>query len=261
MAVLPPPPINDSPGSFVWLEWYRQLRNYISQSGTVPWSVIDFTTSDIANITTRNHNNLQNMQGGVGGEYYHLTAAQHAAIGAGTHNSLSGLQGGTTGQYYHLTQTQHAQINNIIDIMTTTSGIALPTTPTVHKATTVVTQSGVTYDTSTGIYTFTNGGVYTFHIALNATPSAANKRIFFYAEENTGSGWVIKQYSGRVQELTNSIEEQVTFDSTVYFPPGMQTRHYIWADATVTLNSINVPGTTPGTVIIPAFRANWGGGI
>jgi hypothetical protein len=67
--VLPPPPINDQPGSFVWMEWYRQLRNYISQSGSVPWSVIDFSGSNITDITSRNHNNLQNLQGGT----FHLT--------------------------------------------------------------------------------------------------------------------------------------------------------------------------------------------
>lgn len=70
--VLPPPPINDPAGSFVWMEWYRQLRNYISQSGSVPWGVIDFAGSNIADITTRNHNNLQNIQGGSTGNYYHL---------------------------------------------------------------------------------------------------------------------------------------------------------------------------------------------
>ena len=106
MAVLPPPPINDAPGSFVWLEWYRELRNYISQSGSVPWSVIDFAGSDISSISVRNHNSLQNIQGGTSGQYYHLTAAQVAAIGVGNHNSLAGLQGGTTNEYYHLTSAQ-----------------------------------------------------------------------------------------------------------------------------------------------------------
>lgn len=111
MAVLPPPPINDAPGSFVWLEWYRQLRNYISQSGSVPWSVIDFTNSDISSIQVRNHNNLQNMQGGTSGQYYHLTAAQAASLGAGPHNSLTSIQGGVADERYHLTDVQHSYIS------------------------------------------------------------------------------------------------------------------------------------------------------
>lgn len=52
--------------------WYRQLRNYISQSGSVPWGVIDFAGSSITDITSRNHNNMQNIQGGSVGAYYHL---------------------------------------------------------------------------------------------------------------------------------------------------------------------------------------------
>ena len=31
-------------------------------------------------------------------------------------------------------------------------------------------------------------------------------------------------------------------------------RLYIWADATVTLNTSNLPGTTPGTVKTPAYH-------
>jgi hypothetical protein len=107
---LPPPPINDSPGSFTWMEWYRQLRSYISTNGSVPWYVINFAGSNITDIATREHNALQNAQGGASGEKYHLTAAQHAALTAGPHNNLAGLQGGTASEYYHITATQHAAL-------------------------------------------------------------------------------------------------------------------------------------------------------
>ena len=84
MAIgLPPPPINDQPGSFTWLEWYRQLRNYISTNGSVPWYVINFAGSNITDIAVRDHDQLQNLDGGTAGEHYHLTAAQHAALGSG----------------------------------------------------------------------------------------------------------------------------------------------------------------------------------
>lgn len=103
---LPPPPINDQPGSFTWLEWYRQLRNYISTNGSVPWYVINFAGSNITDIATRDHDQLQNLDGGTAGEHYHLTAAEYAALTAGDHNDLTGLQGGTTDEYYHLTSAQ-----------------------------------------------------------------------------------------------------------------------------------------------------------
>lgn len=85
-GTLPPPPVNDKPGSFVWLEWYRQLRNYVSTSGSVPWYIINFAGSNITDIALREHNNLQGLQGGAAGQMYHMTSDMHTAIS----NSTSG---------------------------------------------------------------------------------------------------------------------------------------------------------------------------
>lgn len=138
MAVLPPPPINDKPGSFTWLEWYRKLRDYISTSGSVPWYIINFAGSNITDIASRAHNNLQAIQGGGAGEAYHLTAAQYAAIGAGSHNSLAGLQGGAASEYYHLTTTEHTALT------TSTQGTWVPsfTSLTEVPGTGIITKSG-----------------------------------------------------------------------------------------------------------------------
>ena len=65
MAGLPPPPIQNKPGSFTWLEWYRQLRNYVSTSGSVPWYIINFSGSNLTDTAIRLHNNLQGLQGGA----------------------------------------------------------------------------------------------------------------------------------------------------------------------------------------------------
>ena len=111
MAGLPPPPVNDQPGSFAWLEWYRQLRNYVSTSGSVPWYIINFSGSNITDIASRDHNNLQNVQGGTAGQHYHLTAAQHAALTAGNHNDLSGLQGGTSTERYHISSSNYDAVS------------------------------------------------------------------------------------------------------------------------------------------------------
>lgn len=121
---LPPPPINDQPGSFTWLEWYRQLRTYISTNGSVPWYVINFAGSNITDIATRDHDQLQNIDGGTAGEHYHLTAAQHAALTAGPHNNLAGLQGGTTSEYYHLTANEVRNARNTIEYVTPTTGFS-----------------------------------------------------------------------------------------------------------------------------------------
>lgn len=79
-TTLPPPPVNDKPGSFAWLEWYRQLRAYVSTSGSVPWYIINFAGSNITDIALRDHNQLQNVQGGSSNEKYHLTQAQHGNL-------------------------------------------------------------------------------------------------------------------------------------------------------------------------------------
>lgn len=84
MAVLPPPPINDKPGSFVWLEWYRQLRNYVSTSGSVPWNIINFSGSNITDIALRDHNNMQGLQGGSNNQMNHLTNTEYLGTGTGT---------------------------------------------------------------------------------------------------------------------------------------------------------------------------------
>jgi len=93
---LPPPPINDQPGSFTWLEWYRKLRDYISTNGSVPWYIINFAGSNITDIATRDHDQLQNLDGGTAGEHYHLTAAEYAALGSGPGGVSDGDKGDIT---------------------------------------------------------------------------------------------------------------------------------------------------------------------
>lgn len=87
---LPPPPINDKPGSFTWLEWYRQLRNYVSTSGSVPWYIINFAGSNITDIALRSHENLQGLQGGQAGQHYHLTQTTNDDV-------IAHISGGSTG--------------------------------------------------------------------------------------------------------------------------------------------------------------------
>lgn len=79
-AILPPPPVQDNPGSFTWMEWYRQLRNYITQNGSVPWSIIDFAGSDLSDIASRSHEVLQGIQGGTTGQHFHLTLADYGKV-------------------------------------------------------------------------------------------------------------------------------------------------------------------------------------
>ena len=119
MSVVPPPPIKNELGTYVWQEWFRQIRDRTNASLTsVTWSSIDFAGSNISDIVSRDHNVLTSIQGGTTGEYYHLTSTQLSGLTSGSstslhshsvsHNSTTGLQGGTSAQYYHLTANEYS---------------------------------------------------------------------------------------------------------------------------------------------------------
>lgn len=81
-TIIPPTPIGSPPGSAFWNDWFEKIRTLIN-SGTITssWTSLNFTSSNITDIVTRNHNNLQSFQGGSAGEYYHLTSAQNTLVG------------------------------------------------------------------------------------------------------------------------------------------------------------------------------------
>ncbi len=141
-----------------------------------------------------------------------------------------------------------------LEIVLTAASTILPTTPTVIKPDATIRSEGVTYDSSTGIITFNQSQNYTVAFLINATPSAANKNIYFFFDENYGSGWVPKLYSGRQLNLPNSTETQVPAVISRYYEVGTQLRFQVWGDSTITLVTSDLPGTTAGTVKKPAFR-------
>ncbi len=84
--------------------------------------LVDGSNADCCHTHSfRVHNDLEELDGGVFGEYYHFTQSQHDTLIDGSdadplhihggigvlHNSLSGLQGGDVGDYFHFTQSQH----------------------------------------------------------------------------------------------------------------------------------------------------------
>jgi hypothetical protein len=71
----PPVPIGSPPGSLAWEQWYLSLQQVLAGTGTVPWALIDTSGSDIQDIASRAHNNLQSIQGGTTGSFYHLKTA------------------------------------------------------------------------------------------------------------------------------------------------------------------------------------------
>lgn len=145
-----------------------------------------------------------------------------------------------------------------IELRDTSASIVLPTTPTLFKPSsmTTVRTDGFTYDTANGVIHINTSSSYAISHLFNAEPSAANKNIYFYAEESYdgGSTWTISRYSARQLQLPNAQPTQVVIPAARYYPVNTALRYYIWGDATVTLKSIDLPGTTAGTVTLAAYR-------
>lgn len=87
---LPPTPTGSPPGSAFWNQWYEQLRLIVNDGlVSVLWSNIDFSGSNLTDLVNRAHNNLQSIQGGTPGQYYHMTAAQNTALNSGYTGSVA----------------------------------------------------------------------------------------------------------------------------------------------------------------------------
>jgi hypothetical protein len=96
MAVqLPPIPNNPVTDVFVWRDWFFKVSQLLVQQASIAWTSIDFTGSNLQDIQTRQHNALQSIQGGIGGQYYHLTATEYATVQAFPSIPLTVPNGGT----------------------------------------------------------------------------------------------------------------------------------------------------------------------
>lgn len=60
--ILPPAPVDAPFASYNWADWYKKVRDAINAAGNV------------------SHNTLTGLQGGGGGDYYHLNATQYSSL-------------------------------------------------------------------------------------------------------------------------------------------------------------------------------------
>ena len=81
---LPPAPISTTDlNSYQWKDWFRKLQVYVTGVSSLLWSAIDFSGSSITDIADRQHNDLQVLQGGLSGDYYHLSSIDYIGNGIG----------------------------------------------------------------------------------------------------------------------------------------------------------------------------------
>ena len=113
MAVqLPPIPNNPITDVFVWRDWFYKVSQLLVQQASIAWTSIDFTGSNIQDIQSRPHNALQSIQGGIGGQYYHLTQSQYNFVTSPTYGSFSN----TANQYASANNTPTVIALNTTDV-------------------------------------------------------------------------------------------------------------------------------------------------
>ena len=64
--------------------WFAKVLRRVYADNVFPWSIIDFTDSNITDIETRNHDDLQDISGGAAGDNHHLTQSQHDTLTDGS---------------------------------------------------------------------------------------------------------------------------------------------------------------------------------
>ena len=141
---IPPPPVS-SEDRTVWSNWYVAVKDGINNlRADLKWTNLDFTGSNLTDVVTRNHNDLNSINGGSSTERYHLTAAQHTDL----------TDSGDSTSHYHASDRDRANhsgtqlLATISDAGTAASQSGLSVT---------ITTAPVTGGGATGSMTFTNG--------------------------------------------------------------------------------------------------------
>ena len=174
MAVqLPPIPNNPITDIFVWRDWFYKVSQLLVQQASIAWTSIDFTGSNLRDIITRQHNALQDMQGGLPNQYYHLSAAQYAAV-----SSLPNLPYAYGAFHQDGTTTLTSGITNVsttpIPVVSTS---AFPSAGYLLIDTELIQYTGTTSTTFTGI---TRG-------VLGSTAAAHSSGAYVTEVQGTGS--------------------------------------------------------------------------
>lgn len=149
--VPPPPTQNKNLDGHVWQDWFRKLREYVVNPGSVAWGAIDFAGSTLASIQNRDHNVLQGIQGGQSGQFYHLGKSQY--------DSLSKVR-------YVTSNTTIVEDDNVV-LVDTTSGNLVVTIPSTFVGKQVTIKKITTDDNTVSVGNLDNGDIFYLTNAQN----------------------------------------------------------------------------------------------
>lgn len=232
--------------------WNARIRDAILKTGQgITWLNLNFTGSNLTDIVTRNHNDLQSIQGGVNGSRYHLTGAQHTDLTDGTETNLhyhasdrnsdnfTGTEwvdltdGGTTELHSH-----PVAYGGFYD--TTTQTLATINTATVISFNTQPLVDGITLVSGTRV-TVPTTGIYTVDFSAQiTTTSASTKTVYFWPRVNgvDATGATIRASIANNSGYTQIVSRSATF--------GLTAGDYIeavWASDSISLQLEAFPAT------------------
>jgi hypothetical protein len=225
--------------SFVWRDWFQKLSNRA------------FGTASTLDVP------IQAIYGGTGITSYNVGDILYSP----SSNLLTRLPAPSVPSYLAISGSGVPFWDPYprIEAYDLSTSISIGTTPALLlPASTVSGSSGITYDNTTGIFTFTKAGTYSLAISLNITTSRINQFVYVYAENNTGSGWVVNANSGKDYDLIINQTVQYTNPQAVYRTAGQQVRYWIYSND---IHSTLVTETLPGGVgaYVPAIRIQYAG--
>ena len=79
LPLSPPPSRDPDVTSQPWQKWFaavQALLSPVSSGGLLLWASVSKLGSNLTDLSTRNHNDLQNIQGGVPTDEQHLITQQ-----------------------------------------------------------------------------------------------------------------------------------------------------------------------------------------
>jgi hypothetical protein len=82
MANLQPSPYQDIKNTPIALQiWYNQVRQFVGGGlGSIPWSSVSKSGSNITDIPLRDHENLTNIFGGAAANHYHMRQTEYTSF-------------------------------------------------------------------------------------------------------------------------------------------------------------------------------------